>query len=68
VGAKEFKVRILFTLRGGASGHLHPLIPLAQVAPDRGDEEERWDELRTHVRPHAAHVVGEIERLATRGV
>jgi streptomycin 3"-adenylyltransferase len=32
-----------------------------------GDEEEHWDDLRPHVRPHVAHVVGVIERLATRG-
>ncbi|HEY8479664.1 MAG TPA: aminoglycoside adenylyltransferase family protein [Spirillospora sp.] len=27
-----------------------------------GDEEERWDDLRHRLRPHAAHVVGAIER------
>jgi predicted nucleotidyltransferase len=32
-----------------------------------GDEDERWDDIWPHVRPHADHVVGEIERLiATR--
>ena len=29
-----------------------------------GDEEERWDDIKPRVRPHADHVVGEIERLA----
>jgi hypothetical protein len=29
-----------------------------------GDEEERWEDLRPLVRPHAAYVVAEIERLA----
>ena len=28
-----------------------------------GDEEERWDDVHPHLRPHAHHVVGEIERL-----
>ena len=28
-----------------------------------GDEAERWDDLRPHVRPHADHVVAEIRRL-----
>ena len=28
-----------------------------------GDEEERWDDIRAHVRPHADHVVAEIARL-----
>ena len=32
-----------------------------------GDEEERWDDLLPHVRPHADHVVGVIQRLAARG-
>jgi predicted nucleotidyltransferase len=32
-----------------------------------GDEEEQWDDLLPHVRPHVDHVVGVIERLATRG-
>jgi predicted nucleotidyltransferase len=32
----------------------------------RGDEEERWDDLRAHVRAHAEYVVGEIERLTPR--
>jgi streptomycin 3"-adenylyltransferase len=29
-----------------------------------GDEAERWDDIQPRVRPHAAYVVGEIERLA----
>ena len=29
-----------------------------------GDHEERWDDLRLEIRPHAEHVVAEIERLA----
>ncbi len=29
-----------------------------------GDEEERWDDVHPQLRPHADHVVGEIERLA----
>lgn len=29
-----------------------------------GDEEERWDDLRPQVRPHADHVVAEINRLS----
>lgn len=28
-----------------------------------GDEEERWDDIQLHVRPHADHVVAEINRL-----
>jgi Domain of unknown function (DUF4111) len=32
-----------------------------------GAEAERWDDLLPRVRPHADHVVGEIERLATGG-
>jgi streptomycin 3"-adenylyltransferase len=31
-----------------------------------GDEEERWDDLLPRVRAHADHVLGEIERVATR--
>jgi len=31
-----------------------------------GDEEELWEDLRPHVRPHAAHVVGVVEQLAKR--
>jgi predicted nucleotidyltransferase len=29
-----------------------------------GEEEERWDDLEAHIRPHVAYVVGEIRRLA----
>ena len=29
-----------------------------------GDEDERWDDLESRVRPHAEHVVAQIERLA----
>ena len=29
-----------------------------------GEAEERWDDLEPHIRPHVAHVVGEIRRLA----
>lgn len=31
------------------------------------DEEERWDDLLPHLRPHADHIVGAIERLAGCG-
>jgi hypothetical protein len=30
-----------------------------------GNEEERWEDLEWHVRPHVDCVVAEIERLAT---
>ena len=32
-----------------------------------GDEEERWDDLRPRIRPHADHVVAEIERASRCG-
>ena len=31
-----------------------------------GDEEERWDDLRSQLRPYADHVVAEIDRLSAR--
>ncbi len=30
-----------------------------------GDEAEHWDDIRSHVRPYADYVVGEIDRLRT---
>ena len=32
-----------------------------------GEQDERWDDLESRVRPHVDHVVREVERLAADG-